>query len=132
MIEEIPVAHLHCHAWFLIVALNIFQAWHQNVAKQSGKPILTAGLETVHYRCSICHKSCRTARGLLLHEGLHQGIYPYTCPICGRGFSGNSNLRGHLVVHTGVKEFTCDICKRAFRYAKDLRRHQRSGKTCHT
>lgn len=119
-------------AQFLTVALNIFQTWHQNVTKQSGKAILTAGTESVHNRCSVCNKSCRTARGLLLHEGLHRGIYPYTCPYCGRGFSGNSNLRGHLVVHTGVKEFNCDICKRAFRYAKDLRRHQRIGKTCHT
>ena len=68
-------------------------------------------LKTVEYPCSIYHKSCRTARGLVLREGLHRGVYPYTCPFCGRGFYGNSNLRGHLVVHTYLKEFTYNICK---------------------
>ena len=96
-------------------AFKYFPDMARNVTKQSGKSVMTSGLKTVEYRCSVCHKSCRTARGLVLHEGLHRGVYSYTCPFCGRGFSGNRNLRGHIVVHTGVKEFTCNICKLAFR-----------------
>ena len=99
-------------------AFKCFPGMAQNVTQQSGKCVMTALLKTVEYRCSVCHKSCRTVCGLVLREGLHRGVYPYTCPFCGHGFSGNSNFRGHLVVHTGVNEFTCNICKRAFRLCK--------------
>ena len=114
----VQIVHLSRHALFAMELLNVFKAWHENVTKQSGKSVMTSGLKTVEYRCSICHKSCRTARGLVLNEGLHRGVYPYTCPLRDLGFSGNSNLIIHLVVHTGVNEFTCNICKRAFRYEK--------------
>ena len=72
----IQIVHLSYHAWFLREPLNVCQAWHGNVIKQSGKCVTTAGLKTVEYRCSTCHKSCRTAHGLVLHDGLHRGGYP--------------------------------------------------------
>ena len=86
--------------------------------------IVSGGYNLDQLMCTICVKTFKADKSLMIHMVHHFGVAPKsaTCPICGLTLQKKSYAR-HLRLHGNVVPEVCPYCKKDFRERRSLDKH---------
>lgn len=59
------------------------------------------------FSCKTCGKAFTQSGPLVVHEKIHENVYPHLCDVCGKSFRQKSNLKLHKERHNDIKKFKC-------------------------
>ena len=80
------------------------------------------GLESLLYKCTICHKKYSTKKSLQRHSAIHPENKSHECEICSKNFGTMTHLMTHLKTHMKESYF-CSFCDERYASITALKTH---------